>query len=174
MYIVYCSANVYSILLLPPVLDSPLPALLRMVSDHQAALGKNFKEGDHMSPPLCPHIPYSCHFHPPKLQRTVLGVRKIVFEMWLPNYFTSLSLSFLIYEKNNPTSYGIPTGKRSNRFVPPAHKCSSMVAVVGCRWLWTPLESSQQIGCGKMWLNRAFMSLFCWIRQRFLFVGFMV
>ena len=129
------------------------------------ALGKNFKEGDHMSPPpLCPHIPYSCHFHPPKLQRTVLGVRKILFEMWLLNYFISLSLSFLIYEKNNPTSYGIPTGKRSNRSVPPA----SRVAVVRCRWLWTPLESSQQIGSGKMWLNRVFLSLFCWIRRRFL------
>ena len=120
-----------------------------MVSDHQVVLGKNFKEGDHMSPPsLCPHIPYSYHFHPPKLQRTVLGVRKIVFEMWLLNYFISLSLSFLIYEKNNPTSYGIPTGKRSNRSVPPAHKCSingssgwlqvalNTIRISTADWLW--------------------------------------
>ena len=69
------------------VLDSLLPALLRMVHDYQAAVGKDldFKEGTHVSPHcLCLHTPYSCHFHPPKLERIVLGVRKIVFEMWFP------------------------------------------------------------------------------------------
>ena len=46
------------------------------------ALGKSFKEGDHMSPPpLCPHIPYSCHFHPPKLQRSPRSQKNTVWDV---------------------------------------------------------------------------------------------